>query len=224
MKHFIAAVFVAVLAGGTALPVHAQLSPGTSGYSSAPIEGTQRDYWYLVRQLGHCLSSSKKDEAVTFLSTVPGSRAEGAAWDDLFNNGRSNNPCMQTFVSASIVRAHVRGAMAESMFERHVEDMDGQFSPIFDEPETVASIHDFADCFVARHYDTAHNLVEVTKISSRGELRFIREIVSEFGPCLPQGRDVEIVATDVRLAISEALYRTTITDNGDNESVGGSDA
>jgi hypothetical protein len=210
---------LAMLAGAAAVPAQAQLAPGISGYSNSPLEGTQRDYWYLVRQLGHCLSRSEREQSVTFLATEPGSRAEGTAWDDLFNNGRTNNPCMQNFVSASIIRAHVRGAMAESIFERWVDDQENGISPVFSEPETVTGIHDFADCFVARHFDIAHGLVENTKISTQGELRFIQEIVSEFGPCLPVGQDVRIVPTDVRLAIAEALYRTTIQ-RSDNQNAG----
>lgn len=225
MKRLITALCFTLLAGGAVMPVHAQLAPGISGYSGAPIEGSQRDYWYLVRQLGDCMSTSKQDESIHFLTTGPGSRAENAAWDDLFNNGRSNNPCMRNFVSASIVRAHVRGAIAESIFKRRIAEQDARFVPVLSEPATITTIHDFADCYVASHFDNAQGLLDKTKLSTQGELQFVQEIVSEFPPCLPNYENIRIVPTDIRLALAEALYRTTITagvaEVGDSESVGG---
>lgn len=192
------------------VPASAQLSSGYSGYSSAPTSGTDEDYWYLVRQLGGCLTSSKAEESVAFLATQPGSAAEGEAWDDLFSR-RVRNPCMQNFVSASLVRGHVRGAMAEAMFERAMKEAEPQATPVFAAPEYVANIYDFASCYVATNYSDARALLSETKASTNGELQFIREMAADFGPCLPDGAEVQIVPVDVRFAIAEALYRTTIS-------------
>ncbi len=191
----------------------AQLSPGHSGYSSAPRDGSDRDYWHLIRQLGYCLSSSKADESFEFLATEPGSQAEGEAWDSLFRH-RRRNPCMRRFSSATMLRAHVRGSIAQAIVSRAFDDSEERMEPVFHEPEIVSNIHDFADCYVASNFADAKMLITQTRISSEGELQYVQELAGGFGSCLPQGSAVRIEPTAVRLAIAEALFRTMRAPSG----------
>lgn len=190
------------------LPAHAQLSPGYSGYSSAPAEGTEEEYWYLIRQLGYCLSSTKSEQSVAILSTAPGSKEEREAWNRLFTQ-RRRNPCMQNFVSATIVRGQVRGSIAEALYIRATDDQVTQRPPTLAAPDAISDIHDFADCYVASHYLDASRLLRETRVATKGELQFLKEIAGSFGPCLPSGSEVVLDPVDIRFAIAEALYRTT---------------
>ncbi len=220
MKRFaLLAVFASLLVSQGS-PSLAQLGPGYSGYSSAPREGTDRDYWHLIRQLGYCLSSSKPDESRDFLATKPGSQGENEAWDGLFRQ-RRRNPCMRNFTSATMLRAHVRGSIAQAIFKRAFDDREGRMEPVFYEPDIVRNIHDFADCYVAANFESAQTLVNDTRISSEGEIEYIRGMVDGFGPCLPSGADVRIEPTAVRLAIAEALFRTTLAPDASSAVRGG---
>ena len=199
------ASLVALISLGS--PAKAQLAPGYSGYSSAPREGTNVDYWRLIRRLGSCLSNSKAEASLDFLSTTPGTASEGEAWDGLFKNRRANI-CMRGFASASMARSHVRGSIAQAIFLRSLDEDESPYSPQLRPVSSVSGIHDFADCYVAGHYSTAKALVSETRLSSEGEFEFVKTMASGFGPCLPDGAEVEIEPTAVRLAIAEALYRT----------------
>jgi len=57
------------------------------------------------------------------------------------------------------------------------------------------------------HPQSARRLVEDTRLATKGETELIRTIAADFGPCLPEGNEVTIRPTSVRMAIAEALYR-----------------
>ncbi len=191
---------------------HAQLSPGASGTSSAPVRGNENDYWYLIRQMGDCLADSKADQSAAMLAATPGSEAETQAVGKLFN--RSYNNCMKTFVSASFVRAHLRGSLAESLYRTRRQKMADAFVPRFAEPDVVNSLHDFAACYVALEFDSASSLLEGSRLATDAERNLVRDMASGFGPCLPEGTEIEIKPIDIRLAIAEAMYRTTLPAEG----------
>lgn len=192
-----------------AIPAQAQLSGPTSGYSSAPVEASEAEYWRMLDQAGSCLANQKTAESEAFVDAVIDSQAESAAFGVLFNRGRNRrNNCMGSFVSATTIRAHVRALVAEGLFERLDDDVIAQFvanppAP----PATVNTLHDFARCYVIAQPINAIELLRRTDVSTRGELEFIQEIAADFGPCMPEGREVSLRATSVRMAIAEAAWR-----------------
>ncbi|MEE4210157.1 MAG: hypothetical protein V2I43_12920 [Parvularcula sp.] len=191
---------------------HAQLAPGYSGYSSAPVEGSEADYWFLVRQVGDCLVRQKPERAAALLRAEIDSGREASAFSNLF--GRSYNSCMQNFVSASFLRSHIRGSIAEAFVRDRVRSTFNQSVLNFTSPETIASLHDFARCYIIRHSETAFALLEETKLSTEGELQFVTEMSEEFGSCLPRDRQVTLQANDVRMALAEALYHALPRSDG----------
>ncbi len=163
----------------------------------------------MLAQTGSCLANQKTAEAEAFVDAVIDSQAESDAFGVLFNRGRNRrNNCMGSFVSATTLRAHVRAVVAEGLFERLQDDAIDQFvaSPPAS-PVTIDTLHDFARCYVVAHPSTAIELLRRTDVSTRGELEFIQEIAADFGPCMPEGREVSLRATAVRMAIAEAAWR-----------------
>ena len=73
----------------------AQLAPGYSGTSSAPEAGTDKDYLFMMRQLGPCLVSNKAEQSVAMLAAPAGSAAEDRAFRALFKS--RNNTCLGAF-------------------------------------------------------------------------------------------------------------------------------
>lgn len=206
----VASVLTLAVSAGVVLaaPASAQLSPGISGSSSAPISGNEDDYWYLMRQMGDCLADHKTEQAMAWLAAEPGSAEETAAVGGLFN--RSYNSCMQNFVRASFVRAHLRGTVAESLFRSRRRQLGEEFQPALVEPETITGIHEFARCYVATHFDDAATLLSKSRLSTNEEHELVAAMAPQFGPCLPEGIEIVIRPIEIRLAIAEAMYRTTL--------------
>lgn len=200
------AMFGALGMATLAAPAQAQLAPGRSGFSDAPTVAHQSEYWEMMGNLGECLARIKADDAAAFIDTVIDSPAETQAFEALFN--RTRNVCMGNFVSAGMLRAHVRGVVAEGLFERiPSERVDAFIAAPPAAPSAIVSLHDFARCYVVAHPQSARRLIEDTRLSTRGETEFVRSIAADFGPCLPAGNEVTIRPTSVRMAIAEALYR-----------------
>ena len=160
----------------------------------------------MIRKLGVCLADAKKKQSIAFIRSAPGSAEEDKTFAALFH--RSSNRCMGNFVSATMLRAHVRGSVAEGLL--NLMDDDRKSSGLIAAeaaPETVSSMHDFAYCYVANHPATAYQFLDQTKVGTRGEIDAIRQMADDFGPCLPVGTSIEINPVDVRSAIAEAYYR-----------------
>lgn len=193
----------------TALSVaaNAQLAPGISGTSSAPRDAGQDQYWFMIRQLGVCLADMKTERSVAFLEAEIGSRSEDRAFDALFS--RSRNVCMRNFVSASVLRAHVRGAVAEGLYKRNVDGWSADMTVPVVPPESIGSIHDFARCYISANFTVSRGLLDNTKLATDGEQEYIDQMASGFQPCLPSGRDVRLKTINVRMALAEALYHAT---------------
>jgi len=201
-------VFAAVMLIAT--PAHAQLSNGTSGYSSAPRPGVDAEYWRFLDQIGPCLANQKPDEAVAFVDAVIDSEQEGAAFDVLFNVGENRrNNCAGRYAGVyGAQRSHIRASVAEGLFENLEDAVVEQFianPPAA--PETIGTLHDFARCYVVANPADARELLRRTDVATRGELEFIQEIAADFGPCMPEGREVTLRPTPVRMAIAEAAWR-----------------
>jgi len=200
-------LFAAMLGAAMVVaPAQAQLAPGRSGFSDAPTVAHESEYWEMMDNLGDCLARIKPDESAAFVGSVIDSPAETAAFEALFN--RTRNVCMGNFVRAGMLRAHVRGVVAEGLFKKLPSDQFEAFtaSPPAP-PAVVVSLHDFARCYVLAHPQSARRLVEDTRLATKGETELIRTIAADFGPCLPEGNEVTIRPTSVRMAIAEALYR-----------------
>ena len=199
------ALILLAVACSWAVPAHAQLSPGTSGFSSAPTEASQAEYWVMIRTLGACLADYKTDKAQAFLTTAPGSSAEDAAFSALFENRRHR--CMGNFVSATMLRSHVRGSVAEGLFEQMGEAAQAAIAMRqLAAPAQIASLHDFADCYVASHAANAAAFLDQTKLGSKGEIAALQQMAPDFAPCLPADREVRLDPIDLRMAIAEGLY------------------
>lgn len=190
-----------------AVPSAAQLSPGTSGFSTAPTAANGEEYFYMLRQVGPCLASNKRERAIAFLAAPIDSEEEDAAFDALFD--RAANRCLQNFVSATMVRAWVRGVVAEGLFNDAMRDWPAGAVPAIEEPATVASIHDFARCYVAHDFASARGLIEETRLGDKSELARMRELAPTFGHCLPEGANVTLKPINIRMALAEALYHAT---------------
>lgn len=196
---------------GTPTAVWAQLAPGYSGQSSAPTEGVADDYWLLLRGIGPCVAQGKQADAAVFLATEPGSPAETRAFRELF--GSQRNKCMQNFVSAVFLRAHLRGALAEGMYElvgagRAAPASVAAGSEDHDAP--IADLRDFGRCYVAMHPAKAHALLVDTRLASDAEKAAVRAMASDFGGCLPADREVKLNPAEVRMALAEALYHRAV--------------
>ena len=191
--------------------VSAQLAPGHSGFSDAPRTATEDEYWFFVRELGRCLAQSKRAQSVAFLRTAINSPEESRAFGALISR-RGSNACMSNMVRATMVRAHVRGVVAENLFRSLPVSGSGDSAPQgLASPREVRSIHDFADCYVASNYTAARSLLAETRLATQEETDRVRVMAPGFGDCLPQGRQIRIVPIDIRLALAEALYRASLT-------------
>lgn len=186
-----------------AMPVHAQLAPGYSGQSSAPRQAVREEVWEMNRVLGQCLVRTKREKAVAYLMTVPDSADEGEAFGKLFS--RERNVCMRDFVSATLLRSTVRGTIAEALYEQSVPVPAALAVPVGDE---VRTFHDFARCYVRTHGPTAQQLLATTKLGTREETAFVKTMAADFGPCLPEGVEVRLIPSDIRLAFAEALWKS----------------
>ena len=161
----------------------------------------------MLRQLGPCLASNKRDRAIAFLAAPIDSEEETAAFDALFD--RSANRCLQNFVSATMVRSWVRGVVAEGLFKDAMREWPEGAAPVIEEPASIASIHDFARCYVALDFAAARSLLEETRLGDKSELARMRELAPTFGRCLPEGSDVTLKPMNIRMALAEALYHAT---------------
>ena len=192
---------------GMATPAAAQLSPSTSGSSTAPTEASEKDYWWMLRQMGDCLADYKTEKSQAFLAAKIDSPAETRAFKQLF--GRSRNMCMRNFVSASIVRSQIRGVVAEGLYRRNLALVGADFVPAANAPAQIASLHDFARCYVSSNYAEARTLLKETRLATEDEAELVKRMAPGFSSCLPEGRDVVLKPINVRLSLAEALYHAT---------------
>lgn len=188
----------------------AQLAPGISGTSTAPIEGAPNDYWVLLRNMGHCVAQAKREDAASFLSTQPGSAQETTVFRKMF--GGQRNMCMQDFVRASLVRAHLRGAIAESMYGRILNGAAVVAST--GQRAAPLGLHKFAACFLDGNREDAVALLRQTRLGTDEETEAVRRMAPDFARCLPADRKVELRAYEVRMALSEALYHDVAASGG----------
>lgn len=206
MRHF--ALFLSAFSLAVASSASAQLSPGTSGSSGAAREGTEKDYWYIIRYMGNCLAGAKTEQMKEFLATKPASRDEDRVFKKLFN--RRYNACMQSFVQVRFRRAHLRGAVAEGLYRDHAAALGESWAPNLTQPDDIASLHDFAQCYVANNFERVDRFLDQTKLGSSDEHRAVVDMAQGFSDCLPQYREVTLDPVEVRLALAEAMYRTTV--------------
>jgi hypothetical protein len=186
----------------------AQLAPGVSGISGAPTTASEEEYWFFIRELGRCLALSKPAQSLALMNTSPGSAEEKRAFDALVSRRGANN-CMRNYVRARMLREQVRGSVAEGLYKARASAASQAALQPIARPSSIRSLHDFAACYVAAHPANAQRLLNDTKLGTKDEHQRVRDLAATFGPCLPQGREVRIVPVDIRLALAEALYRTS---------------
>lgn len=198
--------FAALLAAAS--PAAAQLSSSASGSSDAPVEAHASAYWSMMGGMGSCMADQKPELAKAFLATTIDSAAEGAAFKALFD--KRYNLCVGNFVKAGMVRAHVRGIVAEGLFESQVGAAPNLAASASATPAPIVNLHDLARCFVIAHPDKARELLRETRIATKGEAAFVDGLADDFSACLPDKRKVSLNPTNARFAIAEALYRVAI--------------
>lgn len=191
-------------------PAMAQLAPTYSGTSSAPTTASQDEYWWFMTELGRCLAKTKRAKSIALLATTGGSAGEKAAFDALFDpNG--NNACMRNMASAGVVRAQVRGVIAEALYEMGTGPQHaGALLAASSAQEQRSALDGFADCYVAAHAGEARSLLADTYLGSKAERLRVRAMAAGFGPCLPHGQEVRLQPMNVRIALAQALYRTAM--------------
>lgn len=198
------ACFLTAAALGVVFPADAQLAPGYSGQSSAAREASREETWEMNRVLGQCLVRSKRAKAVEYLLTEPDSHAEGEAFGKLFS--RERNVCMRNFVSATLMRSHLRGTIAEALYEQSVP-VPAQGRVLSN--DMILTFHDFARCYVSTNGAKARELLANSKLGTREETELVKSMAADFGPCLPEGVEVRLIPTDIRLALAEALWKSS---------------
>ncbi len=208
MKRSLVLLTAALCFLGMATPAAAQLSPSTSGSSTAPTEASQKDYWWMLRQMGDCLADTKTEKSQAFLAAKIDSADETREFKQLF--GRSRNICMRNFVRASIVRSQIRGVVAEGMYRRNLVQVGADFVPAPNAPAEIASLHDFARCYVNSNYAEARALLRETRLATEDEAELVKRMAPGFALCLPEGRDIVLKPINVRMSLAEALYHATI--------------
>lgn len=190
-----------------AVSASAQLAPGVSGFSDAPTQASNEEYWFFVRELGYCLAKSKRAQSIALMQTAIDSPEEARVFRTLINRN-GNNICMHNMVSAMIVRGQVRGAIAEGLYKLSgVSAAEPALATAPDATVAVKTLDDFADCYVSTNYAKAHALVMDTGLGTKAEKGRVRDMASGFGACLPAGREVRFSPMTVRLALAGALYR-----------------
>ena len=200
------AVIALLSVGGGA---SAQLAPGVAGFSDEPRTASEDEYWFFMRELGRCLAQTKRAQSVALLQAPVNTPEEKRAFDALISR-RGSNSCMRDMVSATMLRAEVRGSVAEGLYKAHPQSARNAPVPQgLTAPSSIRSIHHFADCYVAMNFSAARDLLIDTKLGTKEESQRVRELASGFGPCLPQGREVKIVPRHIRMALAEALYRAS---------------
>lgn len=197
-----------------------RLAPGVSGYSSAPIEGSDQIFWAFVRSTSHCFVRTKTEKAEAFLATGIDTRAESRAFKSLFSN-RRRTACMQNIVKAKFQRAYFRGAIAEELFHRRIKEWPRDAKPKLTKQKAGAGIHGFAECYVAKNFTATRRLLENTKLATKGEMAFIQEMQPDFADCLPKRRQIVLSAIDIRMALAEAAYKAVLaTENTETLATG----
>ena len=185
----------------------AQLAPGYSGHSDAPREGTEDQYWSVLREIGRCVARSKADGAVRFLASAVDSQEEAGAFQALFAG--QSNVCMQNTVRLVAPRAHIRGAIAEGLFKaRYLQTATSAVLPASggEEEPPIRTLHDFARCYVKQDFLSARMLIVDTQLGTRGERDRVRQMAPDFSACFPEGVTLQINPPEVRMALAEALY------------------
>ncbi|MDM7954889.1 hypothetical protein [Blastomonas sp.] len=197
-------VLLAVMASLLPSGASAQLAPGASGTSSEPVDATMDEYWSGISEMGRCMATSKRDKALIFLQTDVGSADEGKAFKQLFN--KQSNACMRNFVRMSFPRSHLRGTLAEALYEK------AGTNPGVPGPAASAAwpkgppINAIARCYVEGHPVEAQRLLRETRLGTKGERATIEKMAPQIAPCFPEGLKATLNPSYFRLAIAEAMY------------------
>ena len=183
-----------------AAPAPAQIAAGYSG-----IPGVRRlpqsDLWFAIRQLGHCLAR-RTELARELLTTPMGSAEESRAIDGLM--GRETS-CLLNASRIRFTNIHLRGAIAEALYEREFRGPPPVDQAALDDPEQGRRLG-FAGCFAARRPDAIHRLLARSRLGDNSEHEILTELAPELAQCLPAGERVELDAPFTRMLLAEALY------------------
>lgn len=197
----------------SATGAQAQLAPGYSGTSTAPVVGTEEEFWYSLAELGRCFAAGRARQVQALLTTRRGTAAENRAFDTLMGRYTS---CLRAAHSLRAARPTIRSALAEGMYKQMTKT---PLSPVaFDRPREmtmeearalgpIGILGTVADCFVARHPAQAHGLVTGTPMGTRAEADAVGRYGTMLAQCTPPRMRLQFDPSDLRLAIAEALYR-----------------
>jgi hypothetical protein len=182
----------------------AQIAPSYSG-SSTVRSLIPEEYWEAVRDFGRCFVHRDPADAFTLLSTRPGSPQEAAVIRILLHG---ESLCLGDVTRLTLTTRHVRGAFAEGLVRNGtaIPPRLALTAPAAGTP--IRTIHEAARCYVASHEADVRALIAGTRPGSDQELAAIRRIVPDFFQCVrPEARNGQLVATDLRYVLAEALLR-----------------
>lgn len=195
-----------------ALPAQAQLAPGYSGQSSAPIQGTQDEFYWSLNELGRCLAKSRKREARALVMSSAGSPAEATALKAMI--GRPTM-CVRGASMMGAPTWMIRGAIAEGLLHKLAAPLlapipppprrrpaKGEMAGIT--PQIVLA--DFTDCLAAAHPAEARALL-AAPLGGKAETAAVSALVPGFDACLPPKFKIAFSAAEIRLGMSEAMFR-----------------
>jgi len=203
--------FLVPLAVLTAPGARAELAPGYSGQSSSPRDATVDEFWWSLADIGSCLAKSRKASAAKLLASSPGSSAESAALHEMI--GRPTM-CLRGGMVRMATPTHLlRGSLAEALYEQRIKKkasidwLPGRAAAL---PATPAGddgyLRSFARCYVAADAAEAHRLLTSTELATKEEGQAVVTMARAMKGCAPGQGKVALDATEIRLALAEALY------------------
>lgn len=202
-------IVLAALAGMGSAPAHAQLAPGYSGFAGVETR-TGKEALDTLREVGSCLARNKQQESVALLRTSPGTRAELDAMDRMI--GRPTM-CLRSASSLRTPRFWIRGSIADALYRQTfaappAPSGASSRSSAPGKRRVAANLLAFSACYAAAEPENVHRLLVSTRIGSDEERGLMEEVLESFDQCRADpSRPIRLDATEVRLALADALWR-----------------
>lgn len=173
-----------------------------------------------VHVLGRCLANRNPSEARKYLAAARGSAEEAAAHRVLLPFRETLCPLGASIRLAPLI---MRGSVAEAMYKADYPGEPAmapgrQADPVAVGPPgarlqwTNSTPRDqgeagerIARCYVGRNPVDVHRFLQ-TRPGSREELRSLRSLAPEIGPCLPSAGLVTLNSLLLRASLANALY------------------
>lgn len=209
----LACCFVPLVVAG---PAVGQLAPTYSGQSTAPVQGTQDEFYWSLNELGLCLAKTRKREARAFVLSESGSADENRAFSAMLGK---HSMCVRGASSIRLPTSMIRGAIAEAMYKKGNATFRPPVAPGPRRTLTAAEkarltpygvLSDFSRCLAAAHPQETHALITTTRLGSKAEAAQIDAMAPRFDACLPVKFRIAFDPSEIRLGLAEAMLRATL--------------